>query len=101
MRRLYTLATLLLGLAFFPIAETSAGDANTFGAQPWFLSPPPGKLTPLQKHRASVYRSDLQREIRKLDLRRQRTKLRSSERLNTFRSELFRIERATRIRRRY
>ena len=65
MRRLSTLATLLLGLAFFPIAETSAGDTNTFGAQPWFLSPPPEKLTPLQKHRASVYRSDLQREIRK------------------------------------
>ncbi len=101
MRRLSTLATLLLGLAFFPTGETSAGDANAFGAQPWFLSPPPEKLTPLQKHRASVYRSDLQREIRRLDLRRQRTKLRSSERLNTFRSELFRIERATRTRRRY
>ncbi len=101
MRRLSTLATVLVGLAFFLIGETSAGDANTFGAQPWLLSPPPEKLTPLQKHRASVYRSDLQREIRRLDLRRQRTNLRSSERLNTFRSELFRIERATRNRRRY
>ncbi len=100
-RRLSTLATLLLGVAFSPIGETSAGDANAFGAQPWLLSPPPEKLTPLQKHRASVYRSDLQREIRRLDLRRQRTNLRSSERLNTFRSDLFRIERATRIRRRY
>jgi hypothetical protein len=101
MRRLSTLATVLVGLAFFLIGEASAGDANAFGSQPWLLSPPPEKLTPLQKHRASVYRSDLQREIRRLDLRRQRTNLRSSERLNTFRSELFRIERATRNRRRY
>ena len=101
MRRLSTFATLLLGLAFFPIGETSAGDANAFGAQPWFLSPPPEKLTPLQKHRASVYRSDLQREIRRLEMRRQPTKLRSIDRLSTFRSELSRIERATRLRRRY
>ena len=101
MRRLSTFATLLLGLAFFPIGETSAGDANAFGAQPWLLSPPPEKLTPLQKHRASVYRSDLQREIRKLDLGGQRTNLRSIDRLNTFRGELSRIERATRLRRRY
>ncbi len=96
MRRLSTLATLLLGLAFFPIAETSAGDANTFGAQPWLLSPPPEKLTPLQKNRASVYRSDLQREIRRLELSRRKSNLRSIDRLNTFRSELSRIEKATR-----
>ncbi len=100
-RRLSTLTTLLLGVAFFPIGETSAGDANAFGAQPWLLSPPPEKLTPLQKHRASVYRSDLQREIRKLELGGQRTNLRSIDRLNTFRGELSRIERATRLRRRY
>ena len=101
MRRLSTLATLLLGLAFFPIAETSADDTNTFGARPWFLSPPPEKLTPLQKHRASVYRSDLQREIRRLELRGPQTNIRSIDRLNTFRSELSRIERATRNRQRY
>ena len=101
MRRLSTLATLLLGLALFPVGEISAGDANAFGAQPWFLSPPPEKLTPLQKHRASVYRSDLQREIRKLELGGQRTNLRSIDRLNIFRGELSRIERATRLRRRY
>jgi hypothetical protein len=100
-RRLSTLATLLLGVAFFAIGETSAGDANAFGPQPWLLSPPPEKLTPLQKHRASVYRSDLQREIRRLEMRRQPTKLRSIDRLSTFRSELSRIERATRLRRRY
>ncbi len=101
MRRLSTLAILLLGLSFFPIGETSAGNANAFGAQPWFLSPPPEKLTPLQKHRASVYRSDLQREIRRLELGGQRTNLRSIDRHNTFRGELSRIERATRLRRRY
>ncbi len=100
-RRLSTLATLLLGVAFFAIGETSAGDANAFGPQPWLLSPPPEKLTPLQKNRASVYRSDLQREIRKLDLGGQRTNLRSIDRLKTFRGELSRIERATRFRRRY
>ncbi len=100
-RRLSTLATLLLGVAFSPIGETSAGDANAFGAQPWLLSPPPERLTPLQKHRASVYRSDLQREIRKLELGGQRTNLRSIDRLNTFRGELSRIERATRKRQRY
>ena len=100
-RRLSTLATLLLGVAFFAIGETSAGDANAFGAQPWLLSPPPEKLTPLQNHRASVYRSDLQREIRKLELGGQRTNLRSIDRLNTFRGELSRIEGATRSRRRY
>ncbi len=101
MRRLSTFATLLLGLAFFPMGETSAGDANAFGAQPWLLSPPPEKLTPLQKHRASVYRSDLQREIRRLELRGSQTNIRSIDRLNTFRGELSRIERATRLRRRY
>ena len=101
MRRLSTLATLLLGLAFFPIGETSAGDANTFGAKQWLLSPPPERPTPLQKHRASVYRSDLQREIRRLELRGPQTNIRSIDRLNTFRSELSRIERATRNRRRY
>ena len=67
-RRLSTLATLLLGVALFPIGEISAGDANAFGPQPWLLSPPPEKLTPLLKHQASVYRSDLQREIRRLEL---------------------------------
>ena len=101
MRRVSTLATLLSGLVIFPIGGTSAGDANAFGAQPWFLSPPPEKLTPLQKNRASVYRSDLQREIRRSELRRQPTNLRSIDRLNTFRGELSRIERATRLRRRY
>ncbi len=101
MRRLSTFAILLLGLSFFPIGETSAGNANAFGAKPWFLSPPPETLTPLQKHRASVYRSDLQREIRKLELGEQRTNLRSIDRLNIFRGELSRIERATRFRRRY
>ncbi len=101
MRRLSKLATVLLGLAFFPMGETSAGDANPFGAQPWFLSPPPEKLTSLQKQRASVYRSDLQREVRRLEVRRQPTNLRSIDRLNTFRGELSRIERATRLRRRY
>ncbi len=101
MRRLSTLAILLLGLSFFPLGETSAGNANAFGAQPWFLSPPPEKLTPLQKNRASVYRSDLQREIRRSELRRQPTNLRSIDRLSTFRRELSRIERATRLRRRY
>jgi hypothetical protein len=101
MRSLSMLATLLLGLAYFPIGETSAGDANAFGAKPWLLSPPPEKLTPLQKHRASVYRSDLQREIRGSELRRRPTNLRLIDRLSTFRSELSRIEGATRLKRRY
>ena len=101
MRRLSTLATVLLGLAFFPIGETNAVDPSTFGAKQWLLSPPPERLTPLQKHRASVYRSDLQREIRRLELRGPQTNIRSIDRLNTFRSELSRIERATRNRQRY
>lgn len=100
MRGLSALATLILGLAIIPMGEISAGEANTFGARAWLLSPPPEKLTPLQKQRASVYRSDLQREIRRLELRRQPTNLRSIDRLNTFRGELSRIERATRFRRR-
>ena len=101
MRRLSTLGSLILGLAIIPLGEISAGDANPFGAQPWLLSPPPEKLTSLQKQRASVYRSDLQREVRRLEVRRQPTNLRSIDRLNTFRGELSRIERATRVRRRY
>jgi hypothetical protein len=91
----------LLALAFFSTRETNAGDTSTFGAKPWLLSPPPEKPTPLQKHRAAVYRSDLQREIRRLELRGPQTNIRSIDRLNTFRGELSRIERATRFRRRH
>ncbi len=91
----------LLGLALVPTGETHAGDTSTFGAKPWLLSAPPDRPTPLQKQRAFVYKSNLQREIRRLELTGPQTNIRSLNRLNTFRSELSRIEKATRFRRRH
>ncbi len=85
----------LLSLALVFPGASHAGENSAFGAKPWLLSRQPDKLTPLQKHRASVYRSNLQREIRRSELSRSRSNIRSINRLRTFRSELFRIERAT------
>ncbi len=87
----------LLSLALAFPGASHAGENSTFGANPWLLSHQPYKLTPLQKHRASVYRSNLQREIRRSELSRSHSNIRSINRLRTFRSELFRIERATRL----
>ena len=80
-------------------AAQAAGD-TAFGAKPYLFSPPSGKLAPLEKNRASVYRSNLQREIRRLELKRPLARHKSMGRLNSFRSELSRIERATGSRRR-
>ena len=88
-------AALVALTLIFPGASY-AGETSTFGVKPWLLSPQPDKLTPLQKFRASVYRSNLQREIRRSELNRSHSNIRSINRLRTFRSELFRIERATR-----
>ena len=90
----------LLALALVFPGSSHAGENSTFGAKPWLLSRQPDKLTPLQKHRASVYRSNLQREIRRSELSGPHSNIRSINRLRTFRSELSRIERATRLRRR-
>ncbi|MEE8559981.1 MAG: hypothetical protein V3S88_04655, partial [Alphaproteobacteria bacterium] len=49
---------------------------------------------------AGILIGTLQREIRRLGLKGPLTSIRSKDRLNTFRSELSRIERATRSRRR-
>ena len=78
---------------------TRAAEDRAFGPKPWLLAPAPAKLTPLQKHRASVYRSNLQREIRRLELRGPLTDIRSIDRKNAFQSELSRINRAARARR--
>ena len=77
-----------------------AAEDRAFGPKPWLLAPVPAKLTPLQKHRASVYRSNLQREIRRLELRGPLTGIRSIDRKNAFKSELSRINRAASARRR-
>ena len=93
-------AAVILAMVSVAAGAPRAADDSTFGAKPWLLAPPPTKLTPLQKHRASVYRSNLQREIRRSELSRPHSNIRSINRLRTFRSELSRIERATRLRRR-
>ena len=93
-------AAVILAMVSVAAGALQAADDSTFEAKPWLLAPPPTKLTPLQKHRASVYRSNLQREIRRSELSRPHTNIRSINRLRTFRSELSRIERATRLRRR-
>jgi len=93
-------AVVITVTALVATGAAQAAEDTAFGAKPWLFSPPPGKLTPLRKHRASVYRSNLQREIRRLELKGPLTSIRSMDRLNTFRSELSRIERATRSRRR-
>jgi hypothetical protein len=90
----------LLVLALVIPGASHAGEIGTFGTKPWLLSRQSDKLTPLQKHFASVYRSNLQREIRRSELSRPHSNIRSITRLRSFRSELSRIERATRLRRR-
>ena len=89
----------LLALTLVVPGVSHAGENSTFGAKPWLLSRQHDTLTPLQKHRASVYRSNLQREIRRSELSGPHSNIRSINRLRTFRSELSRIERASRLRR--
>ena len=82
-------------------AKTARADGNSaFGAKPWLSSPRSAQPTPPQAQRAHVYRSKLQREIRRLELKRPLSGMRSKDRLKTFRRELSRIERATGSRRR-
>ncbi len=92
-------AVVITVTALVATGAAQAAEDTAFGAKPYLFSPPSGKLTPLAKNRASVYRSNLQREIRRLELKRPLARHRSMGRLNTFRSELSRIERATRSRR--
>ena len=73
-----------------------ADEEKTFVFKRSLLSPPPERTTSVQEQRALNYRHRLQREIRRLETRRDRSEPRAANRLGRARGELTRIRRSTR-----
>lgn len=75
-------------------AQGAAGD-RAFGVKPWLHNPAPERPSALERQRATGYRSKLQGEVRRFELRGERSDPRALDRHKSFRRELSRIRRAT------
>lgn len=71
-----------------------AAEDPALGVKPWLLNPPPESPSTLETQRATGYRSRLQAEVRRLELRGERSDPRTLDRHKSFRRELSRIGRA-------
>ena len=78
-------------------SERPAAFARPVGVKPYFLSPPPDRLTPSEEQRAIDYRSNLEGEIKRRERRPSaRRGRREFDRMQTLRRERARIGRMIR-----
>ena len=78
-------------------SERPTAFARPVGVKPYFLSPPPDRLTPSEEQRAIDYRSNLEGEIKRRERRPSaRRGRRNFDRMQTLRRERARIGRMIR-----